>query len=214
MQVSIVDPRKVRDISPQFLDSSGGLKVVDASEYAGTTKEERALFGVRNAFYGLLTKELVNFVAEFIAGRAAIEIGAGHGGFAKALGIRATDSRQQERPEIAAYYRTLKQATIKYGANVEQLDALSAVAKYRPKVVVGSWVTHKYDPARHHAGGNEDGVTEEKILEACDAYLFVGNDRVHAGKSIWTRTHTRITPPWVYSRAANGSPDFIAIWQK
>ncbi len=210
----VLDPSRIRDISPLLLDEQGQLKVVPASVLAQTTREERALFGVRHAYYGFLTEELVAFLREFIGERTAIEIGAGHGGLARALGIPATDNRQQERDDIRAHYEMLRQPTIRYGHNVESLDAEQAVRRYQPQVVVASWVTHRYDPRRHGAGGNQDGVQEEDIIANCDAYVFIGNERVHAGKSIWALPHARQTPPWLYSRAGNGSPDFIAIWER
>jgi hypothetical protein len=214
MLATRIDPSKVRDISPLLLDSAGRLKVVPAAVLAGTTRDERTLFGVRHAFYGFLTQELVDFLSQTIAGRSAIEIGAGHGGLAAALGIPATDNHQQDTPEISAYYRALKQPTVRYGGNVEKLDAAKAVAKYKPAVVVASWVTHRYDPSRQEAGGNQDGVTEEAIIDACDTYVLIGNERVHATKSTWTRPHEILRPSWLYSRAGNGSPDFIAIWKR
>jgi len=212
--IYIANPDTVRDLSSDLLDPEGQLKIVPSSLYSETTIQERAIFGMRHAFYGFLTIELVHFVKEFIHGRSALEIGSGHGGLARALGIRATDNRMQENEAIRRYYDALNQPVIKYGANVERLDAIQAVAKYRPSVVVASWVTHRYDPRRHKAGGNQDGVTEEDIINGCDAYLFIGNQRIHAGKSIWSLPHEIITPPWLYSRASNGSPDFISIWSK
>lgn len=149
---------------------------------------------------------------QVIAGRPTIEIGSGNGVLANALGIQATDNRQQEDGSVRDYYAALQQPTISYGPAVEKVDAAAAVAKYRPSVVVASWVTHRYDPSRHQAGGNEDGVLEESVIEQCDAYVFIGNERVHAGKSIWSIPHEKVTPPWLYSRAWNESQDFIAVW--
>lgn len=91
-----------------------------------------------------------------IKGRIAIEIGAGHGVLAGALSIPATDNRQQEDPELRAYYAQIGQSTVPYGENVEKLDAAAAVAKYRPNIVVACWVTHRFDPKRPHAGGMRD----------------------------------------------------------
>lgn len=210
----IIDPSKVRDISPLLLDEQKQLKVVPARVFQETTMQERALFGVRNAYYGFLTTELIAYLKDFIGDRSAIEIGAGHGGLGRALGIPATDSHQQDRPEIKAYYNALQQPVITYGEDVEMLDAHSAVEKYKPQVVVASWVTHRYTEARASAGGNQDGVNEEAIIDACEAYVFIGNEKVHAAKSIWQRPHEKFSPYWVFSRAANGTADFIAIWRK
>ncbi len=212
MLVKIIDDANVRDISAEFTDKAGRMLVVPAEQYARTTTDERALFGANKAFYGFLTTELIDYLVGIIAGRSAIEIGAGHGALAAALGIPATDNRQQEWPEVKAFYETCGQRPITYGQHVEKLDALAAIKKYKPQVVVGCWVTHKYDPNRHAAGGNQDGIDEEKVIAACETYIVVRNEKVHDGKSIWKLPHTKITPPWLYSRAHNGSPNFIAVW--
>lgn len=214
MSSLVIDPNKVRDISSDFLDASGSLKIVPAQNYALTTREERAILGLKNAVYGFITTELVSYLQDFIGDRSAIEIGAGHGMLAKAIGIRATDNRMQEWADVRAYYQALRQPVVRYGDNVENLDAIDAIKKYRPQVVIASWVTHKYDPSRHEAGGNEYGVREEDVIANCDAYVFIGNERVHANKSIWALPHVKLTPPWLFSRAHNGSPEFIAIWER
>ena len=176
--------------------------------------EDRVAFCVASGSYLLPTTELVAALKAAIGGRTALEIGSGSGVLAKALGIRATDNRMQEWPEVKKLYGSLQQAVVTYGENVEEIDAEEAVRKYKPQVVVAAWVTHKYDPARPYAGGNEHGVIEENIIDNCETYIFVGNSKVHANKSIWARPHTWIEPPWLYSRAINGSPNFIAAWGK
>lgn len=214
MHSVVIDPNAVRDLGPLVLDDRGHPRVLPASFYAETTREERALLGLRCGAYGLPTVELVAYLQSIIAGRSALEIGSGNGVLARALDIPATDNRQQDAPDIRKYYEALGQPTIRYGDNVEALDAHAAVARYRPQVVIASWVTHRYDPCRHWAGGNQDGVTEEDIIANCDAYVFIGNESVHRAKSIWAQPHQRWSPPWLYSRAVNGSQDFIAIWER
>lgn len=213
MTAFILNPEDIRDISPLLLDEAGDLKIVSSTVLAATTREERAMFGVRHALYGLPTVELVEHLRTLIAGRSAIEIGAGSGILARALGIPATDNRQQEWPSVQEYYAALRQPTIRYGDHVEALDAQAAVAKYKPQVVIASWVTHRYDPARHDAGGNQDGVDEVALLEHCEEYIFIGNEKVHAAKPLWAVPHTKERLPFVFSRAANGSADFVARWR-
>lgn len=200
------------DISPLMRGPHGPLRVVPASVLASTTREERALFGHRHGLYSFPTLELVDFLQQAIGGRTAIEIGAGHGVLAQALGIPATDNLMQNDPLIRAVYASQGQPTISYGEHVEQLDAAQAISKHKPQVVVACWVTHRYDPARHAAGGNMFGVDEESVINACETYIFIGNEQVHAAKSIWSLPHTKTTPPWLYSRALNGTPEFIAVW--
>jgi len=209
-----LDPVTVRDISGLLLDERQNLRVVPARVLESTTPEERMLFGVRHGLYSFPTEELCAFLQERIRGRRAIEIGAGHGVLAKALSIPATDNRQQEDGAVKAHYAAIGQPTVPYADHVEKLDAASAVGKYRPDVVVACWVTHRFDPQRPHAGGNRSGVDEAAIIASCDEYIFIGNEHVHANKAIWALPHEKLTPPWIYSRAVNGSRDFIAIWRR
>jgi len=213
MTFSIINPRSVRDISSMLLDERGCLRVVDAEVLAQTTREERALFGVRHACYVLPTKELIEHLLRLIDGRKAIEIGAGNGVIARALGIPATDNHQQTWPEVKAHYEMLKQPVICYGDNVEKLSAIEAVEKYKPEVVVAAWVTHQYEPQRHWAGGNENGVDESALLARCREYIFIGNEVVHKNKLIWEQPHTKNFHDFLFSRAANGSRDFLATWK-
>ena len=188
--------------------------MVAASLLADTTPNERMLFGVRNGLYSFPTNELIQFLTRQIASRTAIEIGAGHGALAKALHLRATDNRQQEEPAIRAHYQALGQPTVPYGENVERLDALAAVEKYRPQVVVACWVTHRFDPLRPEAGGSASGVDEAKLISKCDEYIFIGNEHLHRHKPILDIAHETMHPAWLYSRALNGCRDFIAIWRR
>lgn len=214
MHAFALDTSQIRDISTLMLDAQGRLKVLPASTLAATTREERAVFGVRQGLYGFPTEELCEFLVERIAGRSAIEIGAGHGVLARRLGIPATDNRLQERPDVRRYYEQIQQPTVPYGDNVEELDAAEAVLKYRPSVVVASWVTHRLDLTQPERGGNQFGVDEAAIIDACDEYIFIGNEHVHAQKPIWELPHQKIHAPWIYSRAVNGHPEFVAIWRR
>ena len=214
--VTTLDTRTIRDIRPEVLDDQGNLRILPASYWRGTTQQERALLGHHTALYGLPTLELVAWIKTYIGDRSAIEIGAAHGLLAQALGIPATDSYQQAKPEMAAWYALMGQATVRYGAHVERLDAAQAVAKHQPQVVVASWVTHKHLMVRNEAGGNVEGVNEEALLDSgIEAYVFIGNTITHAGKSIWSRPHRIIDQDFVYSRAhhPNGR-DILCVWER
>lgn len=214
--VNVLDTRRIRDIAPDVLDAQGQLRILPAAYYHTTTREERALLGHRTALYGLPTLELVEWIKAYIGDRTAIEIGAAHGLLAQALGIPATDSYQQDDAAMAAYYAMMGQATVRYGAHVERLDALSAVAKHKPQVVVASWVTHKYLAIRDAAGGNMLGVDEEALLDSgIEAYVFIGNTVTHEHKSIWRRPHRIIDQDFVFSRAMHpNSKDILVVWER
>jgi hypothetical protein len=97
---------------------------------------------------------------------------------------------------------------------VEKLDAVAAIAKYRPQVVIACWITHRLEADRPEAGGSATGVDEAAVVGACEEYIVIGNERVHAGKPIWSLPHEKLTPLWLYSRAVNGSADFVANWRQ
>jgi hypothetical protein len=81
-------------------------------------------------------------------------------------------------------------------------------------VVIGCWVTQKWDPRRPgELDAKPDGVDEEDIIRHCETYLMIGNDQVPQNKRIWARPHHIEYPPYVYSRALNGSREFIATWR-
>jgi hypothetical protein len=149
-----------------------------------------------------------------IAGRSAIEIGAGHGVLAQALGIPATDNRQQENEEVQACYRVLGQPTVPYGDHVEKIDAVAAIAKYRPRSSIECWVTHRLKTDRPEAGGSATGVDEAAVVAACEEYIVIGNERVHAHKPIWSLPCEKLTSPCLHSRAVNGSAHVVAMWRR
>jgi len=104
MDAFAIDQTKVQDISSRLLDNRGRLRITSALTLEETTAQERLLFGARQGVYSFPTDELCDFLRSRIEGRVAIEIGAGHGILAEALSIPATDNRQQEDPELRAYY--------------------------------------------------------------------------------------------------------------
>jgi len=212
MSASLLPNNLGRDLREDACDARGRLKIMPKAYYQGTTQSERSALALLTGNYLLPTFELVDWIREQIAGRSAIEIGSGNGILADALGIPATDNRMQENPDIAAHYAAMGQPVITYGDNVEKLDAQEAIAKYRPQVVVAAWVTHRYDPSRHLAGGNMFGVDEGAVIDACEDYVFIGNTQVHAGKPIWDRPHRRFDTSAVFSRATNGSPELAVVW--
>jgi hypothetical protein len=202
-----------RDISPQAIGDDGCLRILPASFWAQTTRAERGRLAVEHGLYLLPSVELVDRLKAIIDGRRAIEIGAGNGILARALGIHATDNHMQNQPKYRALYESVGQQRVRYGRDVEELDAHDAIERYQPEVVVAAWVTHRYDPAFHEFGGNEIGVDEGAVIKRA-SYLFVGNEQVHAHKRIWNHPHTIEYYDWIYSRALNGSRDFIACWKQ
>jgi hypothetical protein len=210
----LIDPTTTRDLSPDALDSNGLPRILPAAFWAATTRAERALYCVRNGIYCIPTAELVEHLRAMIGGRKAIEIGSGNGVLAQALGIPATDNRMQEAPFIRALYDASEQAPVRYGLNVERLDAHLAIATHRPDVVIGAWVTHRYDPNDHDAGGNAYGPYGTAIVRSVDEYILIGHTGVHAQNPLWRTPHIVEYPGFLYSRAMSEGRDFIASFGK
>lgn len=206
-------PDSTRDIAPEVLDANGRMRILPAAYWATTTRAERGLFGSKNGIYCFPTVELVDLLGEMIAGRSAIEIGSGNGVLAAELGIPATDNCMQDKTPYREYLTEHGVAPVPYGPNVTEYHASAAVRAYRPDVVIGCWVTHRYDRNRHWAGGNIIGVDEADILRNCKTFILVGNEEVHADSTLWQRPHEIVYPEFVFSRSMNGSRDFIATWK-
>ena len=189
----------------------GRLDPMPAAFYATVPQNDLSIFCVRRGFYCLPTVELIEWLRERIGGRKAIEIGAGNGAIGRALGIPMTDSRQQERPEMAAYYASLGQATVSYPDDVEKLSAAAAVEKYKPEVVIAAWVTHRYYTHSHELGGNQWGVDESRLRVA--TYIHVGHEGVHAQKPILKREHETHRLPFLYSRSMT-LKNVVWVWTR
>lgn len=130
-----------------------------------------------NAIYGIVTNELVEYIANIIKGKRAIEIGSGNGTLGRALSIPLTDSHLQARKDIKAFYKKINTEVINYPSDVKKITALKAIKTYRPEIVVGSWITHKYNPKKDKLKGNTFGVDECRILlkEKVKQYIMLGN---------------------------------------
>jgi hypothetical protein len=208
-----LNPDEIRDIAPDVLGEDGRMQVLPAAFWKTTTMQERALFGHQHGIYSFPTVELVARLTEIIDGREAIEIGAGNGVLADALGIPGTDSFQQLMPKYRMVYELTRQPIVPYGPNVVDLHASRAVRRLKPRVVIGCWVTHKYDPMNHDAGGNEVGVDQFDILRNCETYVLIGNEKQHELNPIWERRTTDLEyPDYLFSRAHNGTREFIATF--
>lgn len=142
----------------------------------------------------------------------AIEICAGSGWIGRALEIPITDSKMQAREDVKALYASIKQPTITYPDDVEQLDAVAAITKYQPEYVIGSYVTHKWD--RHSRKvGNMYGVDTAWVVNHCRKYYHLGNLNTHKYDPIMARPHKEYSFPWLLSRG-NADLARIFVWEQ
>ncbi len=222
--VNIQPDESLVAVEKALLGPNGQPQVVDTNVLRQFTDNQRALFCHKRAIYQLATSELIAFLTAFVRAGKAIEIGAGEGTVGRALAITLTDSRVQETPEIVAKYKALGQPAVTYPADIVKMTAAEAVAHYKPKVVVGCWVTQllKEDPFLTPRGSLY-GVDEVRMMTTGfgghrpDLYIMVGNLSTHGDKEMLNdkRLHVEtLTAPWLYSRSLNTAGNVIYIVRK
>lgn len=213
-RMSIVLAKEPDILKKELLNEDGTLKLLSTKDYDAINPDDLRLFCHYNARYLLPTIELIEQLKSLIGDLdKCIEIGAGCGDLGRNLGVwRMTDNYNQEMPEVKEFYRTTGQPTIKYGSDVEKLDALQAVSKFEPDVVVAGWVTHWIDPTKAPppGGGNIYGVKEDRIIQRA-RYVLVGSEEIHKFKNIMRIPHKKIDPSFVRSRRKDNK---IWMWEK
>lgn len=213
MSISILSPVSVKDISKELLLENGKLKLLSSEDYGKYKWENVRFFCHQYARYGLPTIECVEYIKGLIGEREAIEIGSGHGDLGYHLGIRMTDSKIQNNPIVKKSYQDMRQPVIEYPDDVEEIDALDAVRKYKPQVVVASWIT-PYSPVETTFGSNPFGVKEAEILGLVETFIIVGNLDTHWDKPIRKHEHEVIKASWLWSRGKKPKNNVIFVWDK
>lgn len=209
-----MDPAAMAEMDKTLLGEDGKLRILPASVYKKIPHEDLIAWGHRKAYYGFPTQELCIWLLQVIAGRSAIEIGCGHGVLGKYLTIPCTDSKIQARPDIIAHYKSMGQPIIDYPPHVEKLEAMDAVTRYRPRVVIASWVTQRFKEGDQLGNGLVDGVDEEELIKSVDCYIHIGHDNVHGKKRIKKYGHEEHRLPFLYSRAIDPTGNVINIWRR
>ena len=197
-----------------YLDKETGLpKILPAQEYKKLGNNGLPLFMISTCTYVLPTEELIDTLDDIIEPESnAIEICCGNGVIGRELNMPLTDSMiQQLDPEIKKEYLRNGNPPITYPKDVEQLEALEAVEKYKPDTVLACFGTHKWEPGMKT--GFQYGVDYKKLREKVNRIILVGNDRVHGENPIMKIRHKEIIRYGIISRTLN-IPNKIYIWEK
>ncbi len=173
-------------------------------------QEHLSQFCVKNAMYGIITKELIDFLIIEIGDRRAIEIGSGGNGLGRALNIPMTDNRMQEWEHVKATYNLMRQTPIVYPNDVEELDAFKAIDKHKPQVVIASWVTSKIDKFGRPL--NMYGINEHEFFSKIKKFILIGNLNTHRDKKIMDVEHQEYSFDWLASRSLTTKDNRIWIW--
>lgn len=168
-------------IEQKAFDKDGLLQALPAAFYEQFSENKVMNFMYNHGIYVVPTLELIEFLKNHMEG-TTIEIGAGTGGIGRALGIKMTDSKQQNENHIKLYYAIGKTPPIKYPYDVEKLDAKLAIQKYKPDTVIGCFVTHRF--SEKNKTGMMNGIDEYWVLKNVRKYIVVGNEFTHKDKLI------------------------------
>lgn len=156
---------------------------------------------------------------------SAIEICAGTGWIGRQLRIPITDIKNMENPEVQKImFDSMSIPTI-YANDVETLEASEAVNKYKPDIVIGSYVTSKQlvdkiDKRKAMTLGVKlpyGGVLEQNLMDLARKEVKVGADvrgicrkvykvilvcnmRTHKNESYISLPHQTLSFPWLVTR--------------
>jgi hypothetical protein len=215
MNFKILDKIDTTYLDVDLLDEHKHLIVKPAAFYNDIPQDHLSLWCHIHGVYCLPTVELINWLSDHLEVNKTIEIGAGIGSIGRTLGIPITDScYMRNNPQVAMTYKLMRQPVTPYPEDIVEMDAISAIKHYKPNIVIGSWITHKYNPAEHWREGNEFGVDEKFILNNVKKYIMIGNEAVHSKKPILELPHQAFRFDWLYSRStAIPKADIIYIWQ-
>ena len=223
-----LEPGRLEELDAALLLPNGRLRLMPTAELLAFGLSRLQAWCVLRARYQLVTRELVQWLSDRIAGRPALEIGAGMGDLGWHLGIPQTDlGLQGDHFEASGFcdhplYRD--QAPTEPPADVERLEADEALAKHSPSVVVGAWITQRRHDKRRPAREVLDapalastlvpyGVEEVRIVQIAD-YIHVGNSGVHQGKRIYSVKHRTYRPEGLVSRGIDQSKNEIRMWER
>ena len=201
-------------LNSRFLEGSGRLRLLPAAQWQSVPHLHLVQWCYERALYGIPTLELIEWLQGEIAGRKAIEIGSGNGDLGYHLKIKQTDSCIHEK--WRAVYERLGQGHTQPRSDVLRFDAKGAVARLRPDVVIGSWITRRFVPGIDNAQSRAfaDGVDEEALFAKVETYIVIGNTGVHGSKTLLSLPHQVLKFPWLVSRAINPEENAIYVWDK
>jgi hypothetical protein len=171
-----------------------------------------AAWANKRGFYSLPTIELGEFIREWIGGRSAHEIGAGHSAMARYLGIYHSDPRYQDKKgwaNSAAQAANLPTAYVP--AYVANKNADQVLCSYKPKVILAQWVTPKGTTSHT----NFYGPDYPALMEQVETLIFVGNQSVHPyiREALGTPA-IEMKGTHIVSRAMKPEENVVWVWGK
>lgn len=169
--------------------------------------------------YTIPTVELIDFLKQELspfAREEVLEIGAGRSNIGECLGIRQTDRYLREEEAARLYYLAMNQYPPQPPQGVEKLEALKAVYKYRPRVVIAAWVSQWLDPKKwkkkNPPPGSIFGVKKDRLIKCVERYIQVSHDGIHGHEQVNNRIAKVVRLDGLVSRKP-GKGNGIYIWE-
>lgn len=194
----------------------GELRPVAAAEILALGRDVLLNYCHKFGIYQIPTLELLEWLEQRTRGRNALEICAGHGDIGRLLGIRSTDLRLMERPEIQARYAAMGQPLTLPPERVETFDALDAIRKYEPEIVIGAWASEYSATFVEDRNTSPYGVREQELwpLPYLKTYILIGTHGIHGTRLLCNELHTKTFGEWIVSRSQSPVENVIYAWEK
>lgn len=208
-------PCNISELEEVMIDKETGyIKSIsiEALMGAGITMDQIRWFMHVHGLYTFPTTELIDWLKSIIDPDSCIEICAGTGWIGRELDIISTDSQSQADSEVATTYLSNGVIPIIYPDDVEKLTAVEAIKKYRPKYVIGSYVTAKYGTSGANYG-SIFGVNTKWVSNNCGMFIMIGNENIHSKDSIMKTPHKTYEFPWLITRG-DTSKARIYVWER
>jgi len=200
-----------------LIGPAGSINPVPAAQIRALNPEAVLAYCHKYGIYQIPTLELITWIARYTANRNSLEICAGMGDLGRILGIRSSDSYMHLFPIVREAYERMQQPITAPPSSVEKLEALEAVKKYNPEVVIASWASEFSATPIPGRRTSPFGIHERQIWEhgSVDTYIVIGNHEVHDKRLPHLTPHEAVEgAPWLVSRAFDQKANFAYVWKK
>lgn len=230
IELQNVNLLRAKEIVENLISSDGRIYPVPYSFIKDDTLDTLNLVMQALGLYTFPTLELCDWLQGQIDDdpelepHSAIEICGGTGWIGRQLGIKSTDIKNMENPIVQeVMLKSFSVPTI-YASDVETLEASEAVRKYKPEIVIGSYVTSKQlvdkiDKRKAITVGYRvmGGVIEQNLMDLARKEVRVGVDvksicrkvyklilvcnmRTHKNESYMSLPYQSYSFPWLVTR--------------
>lgn len=211
----IIFPTKNAENFDDILMDNNFVKPLSYKEILKIDRDNFVYWCLQRGVYQYPTIELLEWLKNYfnVPISEVLEIGAGNGAFSRYLGTKATDSKIQETPELKHKYLLNNITTTNPPDDVEKINAIAAIKKYKPKIVFGTYISSRFK--KGDVEGFQDGVDHEKLwnFEFIRKYIMVGNIRLHKNHTFLKYKHEEYYEPWLISRSEQ-TLNRIFVWEK